>query len=279
MPDRIQQSGLSTAVRTVLVSVVAWGCTTDAGQSAPTPHADSADNPAPAKAEVWRFRPTLDENLPAGAVAEPVLELSEPSQRSVVVIAAVLRADAPRVQLERWTYEQMPDRDDALRLVDEGVAIVRDAPSDARKPELDAFRRRLAAPQAVVTREMGLAAEPKATITAVAEAIAAQADAKAAGSDRVVAMATVVRGLDDTIVFERDALALLSTVMIPAPANIAIETHSERRATATFETGDRRVRLAMQRKAAGWAISEVNVSSAADDKAGRDAAPAGDSPP
>ncbi|MEM7158607.1 MAG: hypothetical protein AAF799_37550 [Myxococcota bacterium] len=193
-------------------------------------------------------------------MAEPVLELSEPRQRSVVVLAAVLRAGAPHVELERWTYEQIPNKEEGLRLVDEGQPTVRLRPGE-RSDLLGEFRRRLAAPRVVVNRPVGLAPTPAELVSQLATALATIDDAAASPRDRVVATATAVQGLDDALVLEREAIGPLRAVLVPAPAAEALQIsqQSTRRATVSFEAEGGTVSLGLQRKSDGWAVVSVEL--------------------
>ncbi|MCX4241863.1 hypothetical protein [Paraliomyxa miuraensis] len=222
--------------------------------------------PTPDRAtEPWRFVPTLEQHLPAGAVAEPVLELSQPRQRSVVVLAAVLRSGSEHVELERWTFEQNPDGE-SLRMVEGGTAIVRLRPG-SRHPQLAELRRAVAAPRAVLTRPMGLPAdEPKAALDQLAAALGILHDGGAEPRARVQAAATVVRALDDTVLLERDATWEVAAALDPVPSEIEIQRLSDRRAKAIIERPGGAATLELQRKTGGWAVSSADVPKQANDE-------------
>jgi hypothetical protein len=231
--------------------------TTPASKDAPT------DPDAGSTKTVWRFVPTLEQHLPAGAVGEPVLELSQPRQYQVVVLAAVLRAGAEHVELERWTFVQNPDGQ-TLRLVEGGEPLLRLRPG-TRSPKLVDLRRELAAPRGVVTRPLGLADDPRGLLGALATAFATLRDAKAEPRARVSAAATVVRGLDDTLVFERDAIwevaEVLAEVLASGPTEVEVEMLAERRARARLPDpalgSGGMATLELQRKSDGWAIAAL----------------------
>lgn len=217
---------------------------------------------SPEQASPWRFVPTLEQHLPAGAVAEPVLELSQPRQRAVVIVAAVLRAKAEHVALERWTFTQSPDGQ-SLQLVEGGEALLRLRPGP-RHPQLGELRRELAAPRVVLTRPLGLpATDARALLEQLVTAFATLHDAKADPRARVQAAATVVRGLDDGVVFERDAIWEVAALLAPAPAGIEVEVLAERRARATLPHAGATATLELQRKSNGWAIAAVELPKAA----------------
>lgn len=203
----------------------------------------------------WRFVPTLEQHLPAGAVGVPVLELSRPRQRTVTILAAVLRAGAEHVELERWTFAQSPDGQ-SLQLVTGGEALVRLRPGP-RSAALTELRRDIAAPNVVLTRPVGLAADARATLDALSKAFATLRDANAEPRARVEATATVVRGLDDTVIFDRDAVGEVAEVLDPAPAQLELDALSERRARAKLSYAGGTVMLELQRKSDGWAIVAI----------------------
>lgn len=237
------------------------------GQSpdSPPPPSTSRESPTdtPRPRSTWRFQPTLDANLPLDAIAETVLELSEPRQRSVVIVAAVLRSGADHVELERWTFEQIPNQEEGLRLVDTGKPIARLRPGGARRPELDALRRRIASPWVVLTRPVGIeVSDPGALVKRLAVAFAMMRSLDAEPRARVQALATIVRGLDDTVVLDRDGIAELSTVLVPAPGALSIQSQSKRRARVSFQVTERSVTLEVHRKAEGWVIGDVEISPA-----------------
>lgn len=243
------------AVRPILVGWLLMGAGCERDESPPRGEAVEPSPPAAASPDPqWRFVPTLEQFLPEGAVAQPVLELSEPRQRTVLVLAAVLRAGAEHVQLERWTYEQIPDQEDGLRVREAGTVAVALHPGPA--PEgLDPLRRRLAAPSTVLTRPVGLDADgPAALVERVATELATVRNPGADARARVTAAATVVRALDDTVLLSAGAVASLSTVLVPAPAELSIASASDRRATVSFDAQGRTVTLQLQRKSDGWAI-------------------------
>lgn len=220
---------------------------------------DGAPKPEPASSEPspWRFVPTLQQHLPQGAVAEPVLELSQPRQRSVVVLAAVLRAGSEQVTLERWTFAQNPDGE-SLRLSEGGEALVRLQPGP-RHPKLADLRRDVAAPRVVLTRPLGLpAADAQAALDQLAAAVRTMHDAKAAPRARVEAAAVVVRGLDDTMVLERDAVWQLAALLDPTPSAMKVQAVSDRRARVVIERPGGPATLELQRKSGGWAVASVD---------------------
>lgn len=204
----------------------------------------------------WRFVPTLEQHLPAGAVGVPVLELSRPRQRTVTILAAVLRAGAEHVELERWTFAQSPDGKE-LELVTGGEALVRLRPGP-RSPALTELRRDVAAPNVVLTRPVGLAAaDARASLDALATAFTTLRDAKAEPRTRVEAAATVVRGLDDTVIFDHDAIWEVAELLDPAPTTIEMDPLSDRRARARLSHAGGTTALELQRKSDGWAVVAI----------------------
>lgn len=233
--------------------------TSEQDRPGPSSVVGSAVETAPAAgsdATRWRFVPTLEQHLPAGAVGVPVLELSRPRQRTVTILAAVLRAGAEHVELERWTFAQSPDGQ-TLQLVTGGDAVVRLRPGP-RSAALSDLRRDVAAPNVVLTRPVGLAAaDARGSIDALSTAFATLRDAKAEPRARVEAAATVTRGLDDTVIFDRDAIWEVAALLDPAPATIEIEALSERRARVELAHAGGTARLELQRKSDGWAVVAI----------------------
>jgi len=192
-----------------------------------------------------------------------VLELSEPRQRSVVIVAAVLRSGTEHLELERWTFEQIPNQEEGLRLVDAGKPIARLRPGGARPPELDALRRRIASPWVVLTRPVGVdVSDPGALVERLATAFATMRNLDAEPRSRVQALATIVRGLDDAVVLDRDGIGELSTVLIPAPRELSIQSQSKRRARVSFQVTGRSVTLELHRNAEGWVVGNVEIAPA-----------------
>lgn len=262
--DRQHESRGVTLTRRALLSggvtIGLIGCGSEPAPRQPDPSPAASEPAAPASP--WRFVPSLEAHLPAGAVAQTVLELSQPRRRAVVIVAAVLRADAEHVELERWTFTQSPDGE-SLVLVEGGEALVRLRPGP-RHPQLGDVRRDMAAPRVVLTRPVGLPADgPAALLEQLSTAIGVLHDAKAEPRARVQAAATVVRGLDDAVVFERDAVWEVAELLDPAPAELAVEVLAERRARATVTLPHGTAMLELQRKSEGWAISSVDRPAAA----------------
>src|SRR5690606_3331955 len=166
---------------------------------------------------------------------------------------------SPHVELERWTFAQSPDGE-SLLLQEGGEALVR-LRSGPRHPKLGELRRALAAPRVVLTRPLGLhATEPRSALDELSAAVATMRDPTAEPRTRVKAAATVVRGLDDTVVFERDAIAALADRLDPPPSAVQVQSLSDRRARATLEHPAGHATLELQRKADGWAVAAVELA-------------------
>ncbi len=227
----------------------------------PAPQVETPTSPADERSP-WRFRPTLDQHLPPDAVGQPVMELSEPRSGTAVIVAAVLRAGAPHVEIERWTFKPNPDGQ-TLDLVEEGLPVLRLRPDATRHPELAELRRRLAAPRVVLTRPAGLdVPEPGDLVPRISTALTTMQDPQAQPRARVEAAATVIRGLDDAVVLEHDGVGELATLLVPTPRATAVEVHSKRRATVTVAAEGQSTRLGLQRKALGWVIASVASAAA-----------------
>lgn len=160
------------------------------------------------------------------------------------------------MELERWTFAQSPDGQ-TLQLVEGGEALVRLRPG-TRSPKLGELRRELATPRAVLTRPVGLSVDdPRAVLDMLATAFATLRDAKAEPKARLGAAATVVRGLDDAVIFERDAAWEVAELLLPMPAKVEVEVLAERRARAKLTHAGGTATLELQRKSEGWAIAAV----------------------
>jgi hypothetical protein len=112
----------------------------------------------------------------------------------------------------------------------------------------------------VLTRPLGLpASDPRALIEQLATAFATLRDVEAEPRARVRAAATVVRGLDDAVVLERDAIWEVAALLEPPPAEVEVEVLAERRARAKLPHAGGTATLELQRKSDGWAIASVEL--------------------
>ncbi len=236
------------------LSVLLGGCGDQAARPAST-QAVPATAPAP-EPSPWRFGPTLDQHLPSDAVAEPLLELSMPRRAQVLILAAVWRPTTKQVELERWTFGQIPDQEE-LSLVEGGQPLVRLRPGP-RGAELTEIRRRIAAPGAVLTRPIGLSVPGPAEALAALTAAAARLDAPGTEPrERVEALATLFRGLDDPVIFNRDSIATVVDLLGTRPQTSPPQQLSSRRARVTLTTPSGPGVLELQRKSGGWVLASI----------------------
>jgi hypothetical protein len=187
-----------------LVSAISpSGCGEGGAPATPAPPPPSAEAHTPG---IWRYGAQMQRTMGATPF-EIVLEVSSGARGRAWVVAAVQRTAAarPAVTLEVWTFEQ---RQDDVEPVGEPQVLVRARPTDPRPDAHDQLRRDLAAPGVVVHRPLGVDAKDATTLV---EQLAAHArtsvDPEADDAARVSALAELVRGLDDTLVFEHDRLA------------------------------------------------------------------------
>jgi hypothetical protein len=191
------------------------GCERSSGtDTAPTP--SSVPTASSEATDGWFFRPTFEQNLPAGVVGVPLLEAAMPDHAQVRIIAASARADDPVLGIDVWTYDQRNPKE-VLELVGTPEPVLRLDPAHASSPALPLLRRQLAAPGTRVVRPMGLVLEEGSSLAAGVNMLQqAATTVRSPGADpraRVEALATLVRGLDDALVLEIDAVGEIAHIL------------------------------------------------------------------
>ena len=183
-----------------------------------------------------------------------VVELSRGDQGLAWVVAATLTDGQP--QLKVWTFEQH-EKDVAPH--GDPKPLTRLRPGDPAPDEHPSFRRNLAAPGAVVHRPVGLAAtDAKALVSTLADQARIAADTTKTADDRVTAIAQIVQGLDDALVFERDELAEVVAFLADPTLQIAEATsQSERRASVAVTSGGSPRTAQVWAKGEGWTLVEL----------------------
>jgi hypothetical protein len=201
---------------------------------------------------VFRFEPTLRAHAPVGAEIAPLFEISEPAAYQVRIVLAIQRpGDALAIEL--MTFDLRNERE-VLEPKGSPVAILRVRADQPKAAELAELRRRYAAPGVEVRRPQGLPGDdPRETVTALQRTAATVRDEAAAPRARVHALAELVRGLDDAIVLQRDALPETMDLLLTAGAPTGQEQQSERRAVVT--TASHRIELARKRE--GWTVVAI----------------------
>jgi hypothetical protein len=171
------------------------------------------------------------------------------------VVAVARPGHDPAIEL--WRFEQ-PDPTAALVRVGDPEPLLRDRPAAASSPALQPLRLRMAAPGATVQRRLGVAgADPSAALRQLAAAATRVRDDAATAQARTDALATVFAGLDDGVLFERDALGLaLDRLAAGAWTAQRVETASDRRARVETRGGDA---LELLRKGEGWVVAAIET--------------------
>jgi hypothetical protein len=233
----------------------------DHGQ--PTPEAPGDPEPSSTDASPgaanWRFRETLDKSLPAGTTVEPIIEAAMPDAGQVRIVAATHRAEADlHLSIEVWTFDQSGP-DGTLVLAGEPRPILRLLDEGGTPDELKTLRRELAAPGTTVVRPVGIAApDAGALVRELADAARVVLDEDAEARARVDAVATLVRGVDDAIVLERDGLGDVIETLAAGAVEVSDEAQaSTRRRSASVTIGGRTWDVAMIKKGGGWVVSQL----------------------
>jgi hypothetical protein len=217
---------------------------------------EQAPEPAAATPGELHFSPTVRASVRDGETVVPVLELATATAGRVDAVVAVARAGHdPAIEL--WRFEQ-PDPTATLVRVGDPEPLLRGRQAAAPAPALQPLRLRMAAPGATVQRRLGVAgADPAAVLAELAVAATRVRDGAATPALRTDALATVFVGLDDGVLFERDALGL-ALDRLAAGAWTATQTTSasDRRARVETRGGDA---LELLRKGDGWVVAAIET--------------------
>lgn len=217
---------------------------------------EQAPEPAAAIPGELHFAPTVRASLREGETAVPVLELATATAGRVDAVVAVARpGQAPAIEL--WTFEQ-PEPTATLLRVGEPEPLLRVGATGPSSPALRPLRQRMAAPGATVQRRLGVAgADPEAVLEQLAAAAMRVRDGAATPAVRTDALVTVVAGLDDGMLFERDALGLaIDRLATGAWTAQRVDTASDRRARVHTRDGDA---LELLRKGDGWVVAAIET--------------------
>lgn len=240
--------------RRASAAAIAWlwcGCTREPeGRFAQ----EQAPEPAAATPGELRFTPTIRAGVREGETAVPVLELATATAGRVdAVVAAARPGQAPAIEL--WTFEQ-PEPTATLRRVGDPEPLLRAGATGPSAAALQPMRLRMAAPGATVQRRVGVAgADPQAVLEQLAAAASHVRDGTATPQARTDALATVFAGLDDGVLFERDALGLaIDRLAAGAWTAARVDAASDRRARVLTRGGDA---LELLRKGDGWVVAAI----------------------
>lgn len=223
-----------------------------AAEATPSAPAQPATAPIP-----WRTAELVAAHVGEGAAIAPVYEAVDDLRGEAMLVVAVARPGASSGTIERWRLQSGGPKA-IYAPVGEGEGILRldraDAPASER---LDALRRFAATPGTAVIRPRGLADSPEALLDALARALREAQDPSTPADARARAIATMLRGLDDPLVFERDAIPAVIPVFAAGPPTIAVSRPVGARRHHLETAGAEPVALELTRLADGWVVSEV----------------------
>ncbi|MCA9634852.1 MAG: hypothetical protein KC420_02330 [Myxococcales bacterium] len=229
------------------------------------PEPPPASPPTPTPELDWRTLAPLQEHLGADANVVPLLEVRDELRGSARAIFAIHRRGAePPLSVELWRFRVRTP----LELIPTGdpepvLRLRREDPPSSALPELRLFA---ATPGNTMIRPRGFASSPDELIRELAAAVAAYNDPEATGDARAWALAQVIRGLDDSMVLERDAVhRVLRVFSEREPAITRREELSSRRIRVEIAgaTGPRVLDVMHLRE--GWVIADIRIAAEADD--------------
>jgi hypothetical protein len=236
--------------------------TADATTAARADPAPVTTTPAPAEPapEPWRYAPALAAAVPAGHSAAPVLELADGVRGRARIVVAVATGDAP-VRLEIWDFSQNNERGVLARLGDPVVLLdlrdIRDADARLAADAVADLRREIASPGNEVVRPLGLPGEPTALPAELAR-LAAACTGTGDAPTRTHALARLIRGLDDHLVWEQARLPELLRRLQTGPWTVGEATPLGARRMRLAATEDARpLQLELARTQDRWALVAV----------------------
>lgn len=206
---------------------------------------------------LWQYGPALAAAVPAGVVAEPVLEVADGVRGRARIVVAVAEGQAA-VRLEAWEFSQNNPRDRLERvgapvvLMDLGAA---GAPVNAEA--LEQLRREMASPSSASGRPVGLAVSGEAT--ALLDALARlAAEATGDGSGRALALAMLTRGLDDRLLWSSGFAELVRRLARGAWQVGEVTPVGTRRVRVVAREGERALQLELVRSQDRWVLADVS---------------------
>lgn len=230
------------------------GCQSGAENAADATKPGSVE-PGPAVLP-WRYGPALTAAVPAGVVAEPVVEVADGLRGRARMVVAVAQGEAP-VRLEIWDFSQNNPRE-RLERVDAPVVLLDLDP--AGKPAADAvlvaLRREMASPASESSRPVGLAVTGEGS-ELLAELARLAAEATAKGEGRARALARFCQGLDDQLLWS-GRLAELLQRLAHGPWTIGEVTPlGTRRVRVAVKEGERALQVELARTQDRWVLTDV----------------------
>jgi hypothetical protein len=218
---------------------------TEAKPSEPTP-------PDPSEDAVWSYLPTLRQHAPADISMFPVMEIEEPNQARVELVVAAGRAHGPT--LERWRFQAQPP-DSMVAPVSDPVPVARIRSQDPGPAGRAELLSRMAAPGNTVRRVQGLTPKAEQLLSRLVALAIAVRDPKGSPTSRARALAELLQGVDDRIVFRSSRLPALIDLLATSPAPGATVAEGTRRART--ETAGHR--FSLTRKSDGWVVSDLEA--------------------
>lgn len=216
----------------------------------------TADEPV-VPPEPWRYGPALAGAVPAGQSAAPVLELADGLRGRARIVVAVAAGDAP-VRLEVWDFSQNNERGVLARIGDPVVLLdLHDADARLAADAVAELRREIASPGNEAVRPLGLPGEPTALPAELAR-LAAATTGPGDAATRTHALAQLIRGLDDRLVWEEARLPELLRRLQTGAWTVGEATPiGARRMRLAATEGTRPLQLELARTQDRWAIVAV----------------------
>lgn len=203
----------------------------------------------------WHYGPALAAAVPAGVVAEPVLEVADGLRGRARIVVAVGEADKP-ARLEIWDFSQRNPRE-RLERVDAPVVLLDLNQATAAVPDdaVAELRREMASPSSESVRPVGLAVagEPTALLAELARLAAEAATPGAVGAR---ALAQFTRGLDDRLLWSGRLAELLRRLAGGWRVGEVTPVGARRMRVAVTE-GERALQLELARTRDRWVLTDV----------------------
>lgn len=205
----------------------------------------------------WRYGPALAKGVPAGVVAEPVLEVADGLRGRARIVVAVAEGEAP-ARLEIWDFSQRNPRE-LLERVDAPVVLLdpgRPGGEALATAALDQLRREMASPASESFRPLGLAASGDLPAW-LAELARLAGEAAGAGPGRAAALARLCRGFDDQLLWSRRFPELLRGLASEPWEIVGTTPVGARRAQVQVRAGGRALQVELARKQERWVMVDV----------------------
>ena len=234
------------------------------GPAPNTADATTAARPAPAEpvepgpAEPWRYAQALAAAVPAGHSAAPVLELADGVRGRARVVVATAAGDAP-VRLEIWDLSQNNERGVLTRVGDPELLLdLGDADARLSADAVADLRREIASPGNETVRPLGLPGEATALPAELAR-LAAATTGPGDAATRTAALARLIRGIDDRLVWQDARLPELLRRLQAGPWQVGEATPlGARRVRLAATEGARALQLELARTQDRWALVAVD---------------------